>query len=499
MARKSGLISILQCGERAISCLRVRPSAKGVEVHGFHVERVSPRADDGSLQAALTAFAEKHRIAGDSIHTVLPRHDMTARIVTLPSQDESEIARMVRLSAEEFVPYALEDLVVGQCVLHRMPDGNSRVLAVLAHRDVIEAHVNLLRGAGLEPEDIHLSSACIASVASAVSAAPGAVRERYAIVNLAPGGLEALIMNGTRLEYTRGVASTQDWSLTGAAAHDAHAELAAEVRASLAAHRRESEEGVTADTVYLCSDWTGVDEACDALTQETGLACSPASFAQSLITQGAEKTLLLPLSLLGAALVAQGRAKLSVSLIPETLRTTRARATAQRLALRAGALVGAILIGLGALFAQTVYQRTAYLAELSARIAEVESTAKGVSAKQKQLKMIQDHLDRSGGALELLAKFSELAPNAGLTVTRAAFKRDESFVVEGRTDSIAKVNQLAEDLRRSGVPQFEQTISGNLKQIQELGQPVQQYEIKAVFPAPEETPGASGAEEIGGE
>ncbi|MCX5759550.1 MAG: hypothetical protein NTU83_13810, partial [Candidatus Hydrogenedentes bacterium] len=95
MSRKTNYISILQFDERGISRLRAHRSSKGVEVAAFDQERGEWSSRDGSLEAALQAFAQKYRLADDQLYTVLPRYDMTARILVLPSQDPSEIAGMI--------------------------------------------------------------------------------------------------------------------------------------------------------------------------------------------------------------------------------------------------------------------------------------------------------------------------------------------------------------------------------------------------------------------
>lgn len=497
MARKTRTIHIMQFGERAISCLRVRPGATGVSIEGHEVERGHWRTDDGSLGAALADFAKRHELVGGRLYTVLPRHDIAVRMVTLPTQDPAEVARMVEFSAEEYVPYALEDLVIDQCILSPLPDGQSRVLAVLAHKDVIEGHLRLLRGAGLAPEEIFLSTACIAS---AIASARVPTNERCAYVNLAPEGWEALVMNGRQLDYTRGVASAQDWSSSGSSLQDALDELAAEVRASLSAYRRESDDGQGAETIHLCSDWTSVEAIGDRLSAELGMACSRAGLGASLVAQGGERMETPALALIGGALAAQGRDPFRIHLIPRDLREARVAQAGRRAAMRVGMLVAAVVVGLGVIYGDAIYQRQAYSHELEARIGRVRAAAEGVAAKQKQLQLIQSHLDRTGGVLELLARLTDLAPPSGLNVSQVTYKRGDSFTVEGRTDNKDNVNRLAEELRRSGVPQFVATTSGDLKQVEERGKIVWQYVIRTkLSPDATEAGDASTSEGTAGE
>lgn len=493
MARKTGNISILQFDEHLIAWLRVKPSPKGIEVLSWETKLGVWSAQDGSLELAVEEFVKTRSIAADRVHTVMPRHDMTARILLLPSHDEQELDGMVRLGVEDYVPYPEHELVMDQCLLQRLPDGQSRVLAVFAHRDVVESHVAILRTAGVEPEQISVSTACIATSAILAHGKEG---EKFALANLASGGVEVLVFNGNRLEYGRAVATLQDWSAATAVGSEAVEELASEVRATVSAHRRDSEDGIGAERVYLSSEWVDTAQIASALSDTLGYECQPAQFARSLCTQGADRVATLPLASLGAALAAQNRAPVSISLVPASLEQARRRGETRRKFAKVGGFVLAILIALLALYGQAAFQRSRYIAELQNRITEIEPTALSVEAKRRQLIRLQQHLDRRGSALELLAKISELTPASGLNITRYSFSHGEEITLAGRSETLTLVYALADALREAGredIPQFARAGLGPYREDQEQGQAVIQYEINIPF-ATSETEGEPEAD-----
>ena len=250
MARKNGNISILQFGEQGMARLRVRRGGQGVDVLAFDREHGNWSAEDGSLRGALREFVERHGVKDDEVFTILPRHSITTRIIDLPSESPDEITSMVRFSAEEYVPFSAEELLIDECVLHKNPAGESRVLAAFAHRDVVNGHMEMLQAAGIVPERVFLSTACLASAAAV--ALPGGPGD-FALVNLALGGIEGVVMDaGGRLLYGRGVATSRDWAGADESDTEAYDELAVETRATLGAYRRESLDGLGAERVYLC-------------------------------------------------------------------------------------------------------------------------------------------------------------------------------------------------------------------------------------------------------
>jgi len=394
----------------------------------------------------------------------------------------------VRLSADEFVPYPPEELVVDQCLLRRLPDGQSSVLAVYAHRDIVDAHVAMLAGCGLDPERIHVSSACLAS---AGVAGAGAGVSCYALVNLASGGLEVLVLHDGHLEYTRGVAALHDYSEGDADVETLAEEVAVETRASLSAYRRESLTGAEVERIFVCSDWTDVGAFAENLTHETGYECVEADFARSLLKPGSKAGADVPLTALGAALTAQDRGQFALNLVPPSLTEGRERRRLKRRAVQIGMVVASLLIAFALFYVQAVRHRNAYVQELQRRLDEVRPVAEGVQEQEKQLATLREQVDRSGSALELLARLTDCAPTGGLTIIKFSFVHRDMIELQVQATSQAEVDNFTRALRESGVPQFAQASQlGTERQMME-GKELVRCEITIPFPEeaePEEEP-----------
>lgn len=476
----SGQIAILLVEEHLLSVLKVRPTSKGVDVLAHEIEYGSWSAGDGTLETGLREFVDKHKIRDDDVYTVLPRHEITSRILVLPSVDLEEIKGMIRLSAEEYVPYPLHDLVIDQCVLARIDDGSSRVMAVFAHKDLVNEHMALLDKVRVEPRQIYLSTACLASAAIASGGPEG--DDRYALVNLASGGLEAIVVHEGRLEYGRAVATVQDWSLHGESTVEALHDLAMEARGSLSAYRRESEDGLGAETVFLCSDWADVKLPAEELGNELGRDTSPASFVDKLVVHGRDKLKSLAMVSLGAALAVQDRAPVAVNLVPASVLATREVAKVKRSALRL-ALVSLFFVAcLGALYVQALQQRESYLTELNRAMAEIGPRAEDIRAKQHNLDVLQNQVSREGSFVELLARACDAMPSQNINITHINFRHREHLGLAGRARDLQYVDRLTERLRATGIQQFSQAAQAYTTQIQERSVDVLNYAITMGFP-----------------
>ena len=448
MARKNSHISILQFDERFIARLRVSRSETGVQVLSWEQEHGAWSAQDGTLEAALKAFVAAHGLAEDAVFTILPRHDITTRIILLPSHDAEEIANMVRFSAEEYVPYTIDEILIDQCILYGMPNGESLVLAAFAHRDVVEGHMRLLQQAGVTPDHVYLSTACLASAAMAVQEGNG---QPFALVNLGSGGIEALVFDqNSHFNFGRAVAAAHDWRLSPEQNVEGVGELAVEVRATLAAFRRESAEGLEVDRVYLCSEMVETGGIASAVEPELARECSEAGFLRGLLKGEAGTIQCLPGAALGAALLAQGRGRIKIDLTPAAVAQDRELELVKRRALRVAAVVAALILGVGAVLYQQISQRDTYRAELDWRLQEMRDRSGGVVQKREQLQILREELRPDGSVLEYLANACDAVPDSGLNITEFSFDRSMGVDVKGRALSLDVIDAFGQALREIG-------------------------------------------------
>lgn len=492
MTRKSGKISLLQFGERGISALTIKPGGAGVAVLDFAVERGQWSTEDDTLASALKAFAQTHGLAQNAVYTIVPRHELTARVVELPSQDLDEIRGMVQLTAEEFVPYPGHELVTSFAVVEALEDGSSRVLVAVAHRDVVKGHLALLERAGLHTNQVLLSTSCLLAAAQA---RPPADVECYAVVNLAPGGLEVLVIRAGKLEYARGVAVGLDWTIEGEAREAVVRELAAEIRNSLAAHRRESPSDAAPGRVYLASETADVEVLAAAVTPELDCPCLPAAFALDSVTEGRERLTAAPLVSVGAALAALGRAETAIELLPKDELRRRAAARARKSVARIAAVAALTLAIAGGLYAQSIYQREAYAARLEQELETMRPRVHSAVVIRKHLERLRSQVEQKGSVLEVLAAIVQVMPNEGVNITNFVYRRNEGADLIGRAKQLGYVDLLSESLRQLGqtsVPQLAQATQMYTNLIRERHEDVWSFKISIPFPA-QPAPGEEAA------
>ncbi len=479
-ARKSGNFTLVQFGTSALSILRVKATGAHLQVTAHAVRHGSWSTDEpAAVSKSLGELAQELGCAQDPAFIILPRHEVTSRIMELPSQDDPEIAGMVRLGAEDLVPYPLAELVTAHHILERLEGGNSRVLVAVVHNDTLNQAIAVARNAGLQVESVLWSTACLFTAMQSLDRASEGVR---GLLHLGPAGFEILVMNGSKAEYSRGIASDIRWD--EAPSPGTIAELSTELRAALAAHRRESVDGIGASEVFVASDVADVTALATALAEDTGVLCEPAGFAQARIAEGGAPITGIPMVAWGAALTVQGSSVCPIDLTPRVELAKRQRASAKTTAIRVAASLAILFASVGAVYFQAVHQRTTYIAELEERTDALRPRVRDAMNKRRHLERLQQEVARKDTILELVASLCDVAPRNGLNFTNIKYRRDEGITLFGRAMTRGQIHTMAEALRgigKSSVPQFARASTMYENQSSERNQEVFDYSIALPF------------------
>jgi general secretion pathway protein L len=131
----------------------VETTFRDYRVVGFYREAVT--ADDGSLSDQVRRFLHSHDLEANTVLSSLPGDLVTLRTFFLPFRDRKRLDQTVPFELETQVPFGLDEVVVDYHILHRDRSGCT-LLAALVRRTDLEAHLALLRDAGLDPKVVDL-------------------------------------------------------------------------------------------------------------------------------------------------------------------------------------------------------------------------------------------------------------------------------------------------------------------------------------------------------
>jgi Tfp pilus assembly PilM family ATPase len=155
MQINKNIVFICQIAEnsiKVIKCISKRGQRK--EVAGLEIESVALDIDDKSLTDKLRQMLQKLGYNNGPIVLSLPRSQVTCRNLKIPSQAPQEIERIVNLQASHYLPYSTDELITSYQLIRADKDGYSNIVLVIAHKDVVNRYINILKE--LKPAKINI-------------------------------------------------------------------------------------------------------------------------------------------------------------------------------------------------------------------------------------------------------------------------------------------------------------------------------------------------------
>jgi type IV pilus assembly protein PilM len=210
------------------------PLARGI-VAGGEVKDVE------ALAVALKGFFKLHKLPRRGIRIGVSNNRIGVRTIELAGIDDpKQLANAVRFRAQEALPIPIEEAVLDYQVLSETKNAegipSTRVLLVVAYRDLIDSYLQAFKAAGIKVAGVDLEAFALLRALTPPVDVDRAGAQRSALVAVAVGSDRSTlaVSDGRSCEYTR----VLDWggaSLTGAIARalDVDADRAEELKREL--------------------------------------------------------------------------------------------------------------------------------------------------------------------------------------------------------------------------------------------------------------------------
>lgn len=111
------------------------------------------------IRAIVQGFGVKKTTA----FCVIPSNIITTKNIEIPSLDEEEIRSIIDLQAGRHTPYSREEILVGYVSIGVFQRNYTKVLLIIANREVVKSRLEACEFAGLRVEKVLFAPECIAS------------------------------------------------------------------------------------------------------------------------------------------------------------------------------------------------------------------------------------------------------------------------------------------------------------------------------------------------
>lgn len=443
-ARKAAVV--VEIGRDWLKIAETGCTGRNVTFSRLHIERIGE--DDASLPDCVKTACRELKLVGKRTLLALPRHMVNVRILKLPSTDPDEVAGMVELQMARQTPYSKNEILTDYRVLGVESEGYTRVLLAIAQHGAVRNHVSVLEEAGLDVEQVCLSSEGVHAWVAEEHLDPADGRG-VAIVDMDAAFTDMLVSLHGGIVFSRSIrVGAQQFQDEASGPVE---ELATEIKRGLDACRTDC-PGVTLDRVIVSGAGAALAGLCRELQSRLALPVEPADALQRVRrtsgAPGVRDPAFKSVSLTALVGIALAPRRIELDLMPETVQlrkrmVARSRSFSAMICLLMTCTVGLSLVATLSLFFRH--------GELRRRELEKQRTDAGVQLVQRQvavLKMIRDRRNLAGSAQNLLAEIQKARVN-GLYIVQLDIDRERGKVsIAGSGAAMADVRAFVNNLQR---------------------------------------------------
>ncbi|MBI4432252.1 MAG: pilus assembly protein PilM [Candidatus Omnitrophica bacterium] len=406
---------------------------------------IPSEAPAGELQAII----KKYKLGPEDVASAIPRRQVTARNLELPSTQPAEIKKIIDLQAVKQTPYAATEILYDYHILKSFREGYSSVLLVVAHRDVLNNHLKILNEAGLKPPQVTIGAEASALWAVRHLKTPKP-DDAVVFLDVDTQHTDLIVLHGRELVFSQNISvGTEKLEAEGEAGLEKWMD---EVSRSMHIYRTEE---IAKEPVFLLAGGAtaAIKPAFERLKTVTGLADVkelPVWEPLIKIFKARGKDYEKHLSFSSVSGLAHQDKILPINLVPEETLLKESLLEKGRNLLWTGILALSIFLVVSGIFATKVYRKTQYLKWLENRVASTQDTANQVESMKKRIKDGLALHDAGMRFFDEIIHVHRILPKE-IYLTEISVARDERLQIQGRAETMTSVFDFVNNLKSNAL------------------------------------------------
>ncbi len=402
-------------------------------------------AKDLDLEGALikdnikSEFA-KNAIEVDSCLICLPRQAVSTRYLKLPSQDEKEIEKMVKLQIPKLLPYASSEIVSSFKIINSDSAGFNYCIVVLAQQNLVRNLYSFLESIGIKPTKVILSSEGAVNLISLLENDRSKF-ETLILVDVDVASADIIIIREGQLVFTRSISRLNNETANELSWQN---KLEDEINRSLDIANKEV-ACAKIDRLIFTGSLPGIRGLDKALNSNFPFPLEVISLVNSEIIkenlpakQILERHDVSFASVIGAAL---SKDRFSLNLLPADIKDkldSRQAKQERRKFLLLTALVITLLFGI---FAKHIYDKYRLLRIIERKIKILSPQANTQEEISLRFETMREQLRQSVFTSDILKQVYNIIPS-DVSLTNLNIEKDKALLLKGQTYKFSSVFNL---------------------------------------------------------
>jgi Tfp pilus assembly PilM family ATPase/Tfp pilus assembly protein PilN len=442
-------VTVVEIGNDWIKIAENSPSVPGRAISKISLAKLAQINE--SVGAALNRIFKASNYAREGVITYLPRHLVTIRILEFPSTDRKEIDDMVNLQVSKQTPYSKEEIYSSHKVLLSEREGYTKVMLVIARRNIVSERVDALQSAGISVERVAISTEGVAnwfSIAYASESASGGVS--YTVVlDVDSNYSDFIVMRKSTPVFTRSI-------LIGA--NQLMGELDKwqekfldEIKHSVELFQSE-QRGARISKIFLSGAGKNVSELAGLIGPRLGIDTENAVPVKNLRIKDGINVIQDPnfnfVSVSALFGIAMRHKELEIDLTPHDLRIQRRTEEKRRQLVLMGILATSIVMLVSLFLLTSIYVKNAYLKQVKDKVAATETEANDIKGKIGEIKLVEERIDARGTSLSIISELHRITPRE-VYLLSISMEEKKKVTLKGRANALSDVYKYAKILEDS--------------------------------------------------
>jgi type IV pilus assembly protein PilM len=198
----AGAVWGIDIGKAALKAVQLRATKEGLEIKSVeHIDYEGAGGDGEKRQeqvrTALAALLSRHKVKADRVLVALPGIDALSRAIKLPPVDAKKIGMMVRMEAQQQIPFPLNEVNWDYSKIEReyAPGEEVEVGIFASRRDRVIGFLNELKTHGIEPGVVTLAPLAVYNFIT-YNQEPG--DEGVIVLDIGSDHTDLVVINGPR-------------------------------------------------------------------------------------------------------------------------------------------------------------------------------------------------------------------------------------------------------------------------------------------------------------
>jgi type IV pilus assembly protein PilM len=207
----------LDIGSSAIKAIELKPSGKGYKVVNFGLEPVPPDSivdgaiiDGAAVADAIRKVFETNAFKTKDVAASLSGNAVIVKKISLPAMSEAELSESIYWEAEQYIPFAVQDVNLDYQILAKSDEpavGKTApgmdVLLVAAKKEKIADYTGVITQAGRAPVVMDVDAFALQNAYEAnYGLEPGAI---VALLNAGASAININVVSGEQCYFTRDI------------------------------------------------------------------------------------------------------------------------------------------------------------------------------------------------------------------------------------------------------------------------------------------------------